>query len=150
MENLNVEDFERGVEEIREEDKIPERLAGMLEFKGICINDHRLRRVGGGGQCGVNCVSLHTTGKEDQATEIRTNLNEHIVEHWDEIYKDSYNFPYTERLGNGNKTFKDEDEFIDFLLHDKARASTLWMTHVNMQAVSTLNYGKIHEYIFVF
>ena len=30
MENLNVEDFERGNEEIREEDKIPERLAGML------------------------------------------------------------------------------------------------------------------------
>ena len=52
-----------------------------------------LRRVGGGGQCGVNCMSLHTTGKEDQATEIRTNINEHIMENWEEIYKYFYNFP---------------------------------------------------------
>ena len=127
MENLNVEDIKKVYEEIREEDKIPERL-----------NEYMLRRVGGGGQCGVKCVSLHTTGKEDQATEIRTNVNEHIVEHWEDIYKDAYNFPYTERVGSGNITFNNDDEFIDFLLHEPARASTLWMTHVDMQAVSTM------------
>ena len=143
MENLNVEDI-RGVDkEMREEDKIPERLKGMLKIKGVCINDYMLRRVGGGGQCGVNCVSLHTTGKEDQATEIRTNINEHIVENWEEIYKYFYNFPYTERIGSGNITFNNEDEFIDFLLHEKTRASTLWMTHVYMQAASTMLNIKI-------
>ena len=110
----------------------------MLKIKGICINEYMLRRVGGGGQCGVKCMSLHTTGKEDQATEIRTNVNEHIVEHWEDIYKDAYNFLYTERVGSGNITFNNDDEFIDFLLHEPARASTLWMTHVDMQAVSTM------------
>ena len=85
-----------------------------------------------------NVVSLHTTGKEEQATEIRTNTNEHIVEHLEDIYRESYTFPYTERVGTENRTFINEDEFIDFLLHEKVEASTLWMTHVDMQAVSTM------------
>ena len=45
--------------EIKEEVKVPERLKHMLEMKGIDINDYRLRRVGGGGKCGV--MLYHST-----------------------------------------------------------------------------------------
>ena len=65
---------------IKEEDKIPARLTKMLEFKGLDIKDNRVRRVGGGGKCGANCVSTHTTGMEEQSTEIRINANRHIIE----------------------------------------------------------------------
>ena len=115
----------------------------MLRLKGYDIKDHKLVNVGGGGKCGVNCVSLHTTGSQNQATEIRINTNEHIVEHWDEIYRESYTFPFTERVGNGNKTFNNEDDFLNFILHDEENASTMWMTHVDMQAVSSMLNLKI-------
>ena len=122
---------------------IPERLGQMFKMKGIDIKKHRIRRVGGGGKCGVNCVSIHTTGNEDNATEIRRNVNVHIVENWDKVYKNSYEFPYTERIGNTNITFQNEDEFIDFLLHEQEAAASLWMTHIDMQAVSTMLNMKI-------
>ena len=76
---------------IKEEDKIPDRLSEMLQFKGLDIKNNRVRRVGGGGKCGGNCVSLHTAGTEELATEIRINANRHIIENWDNIYKDSLN-----------------------------------------------------------
>ena len=65
--------------DLNPEDKVPERLREMLSIKGIDINDHRLRRAGGGGTCGAKCVSLFTTGSEMMAVEIRDNVNNHIV-----------------------------------------------------------------------
>ena len=70
----------------------------MLKIKGVNIEDHKIRHVGGGGKCGANCVSLFTTGTEELASEIRTNANRHIIENWDNIYKDSFNFPYSARV----------------------------------------------------
>ena len=134
--SLNMTEI--GACEIPEDNRIPQRLENHLRIKGYNINEHMIQRVGGGGMCGVNCVSLHTTGSREQAKEIRLNINEHIVEHWDNIYKDSFNFPYTERVGIKSKTLKNEDEYIDFLLHNKEEASTLWMTPIDMQAASTM------------
>ena len=91
----------------------------------------------------MNCVSIHTTGNEDNATEIRRNVNVHIVENWDKVYKNSYEFPYTEEIGNTKITFQNEDEFIDFLLHEQEATASLWMTHIDMQAVSTMLNMKI-------
>ena len=59
------------------------------------------------------------------------------------MYKESYEFPYTERVGNENRTFQDESEFLTFL-REEEDASTLWMTHVCMQAVSTMLNIKIN------
>ena len=134
--NMNTEHI------VSEENKIPERLQSLLAMKGIDIKQYRLRRVGGGGNCGVKCVSLHTTGTEKMANKIRENVNEHIVRNWS-VYKESYEFPYTERVGNGNRTFQDESEFLAFLREDED-ASSLWMTHVCMQAVSTMLNIKIN------
>ena len=86
--------------------------------------------------CGVNCVSIHSTGYELMGQEIRENVNAQIVQNWP-IYRDSYEFPYTERIGITNITFKDELEFLNFL-REEEDASKLWMTHVDMQAVSTM------------
>ena len=139
MTNLSVDQ----VCKIAKHNKIPQRFEKLLRLKGYNINDYMIQRVGGGGRCGVNCVSIHTTGNENQAMEIRINTNEHILENWEHIYKDSYEFPYTERVGTGSKTFVNEEEFLDFLLHKEEEASTLWMTHVDMQAVSTMLNMKI-------
>ena len=122
--------------EISQDSKIPERLGKLMSIKGLDINDHKLVRTGGGGKCGVNCISIHTTGSEALAVEIRQNVNKHIVSNWDK-YKDSYEFPYKERVGNGTMTFKDELEFLTFLREEK-EASNMWMTHVCLQAVSTM------------
>ena len=54
--------------------KIPDRLSQMFRMKGVDIKTKRIKRVGGGGKCGVNCVSIHTTGNEHNATEIRKNI----------------------------------------------------------------------------
>ena len=140
MTNLSVDQ----VCKVPKNNKIPNRFEKLLRIKGYDINDHIIQRVGGGGRCGVNCVSIHTTGNERQAKEIRINTNEHILENWENIYKDSYEFPYIERVGNGSKTFANEDEFLDFLLHKEEEASTLWMTHADMQAVSTMLNMKIN------
>ena len=48
------------------------------------------------------------------AEDIAFNKNKHIVNNWDEIYKQSFEFPYTERVGGGTKTFKNEAEFLSF------------------------------------
>ena len=52
------------IPEIKEEEKIPAHLTNILKMKGINIHDYKLIRVGGGGKCGANCISLHTTGTE--------------------------------------------------------------------------------------
>ena len=97
----------------------------MLQIKGIDIKDNRVRRVGGGGKCGANCVSIHTTGREELSTEIRVNCNRHIIENWDEIYKDSFVFPYNARIGGTNMIFNNEKEFLIFLMEKEADASAI-------------------------
>ena len=125
-------------DEIKEEEKIPQRLKGVLKMKGLDINEHKLVRVGGGGKCGLNCISLHTTGSEELSKEIGANKNLHIVQNWENIYKNSFEFPYTEKIGGGTRTFSTEDDFLTFLLTERKEASTMWMTHTGMQAVSTM------------
>ena len=105
-------------------------------MKGISINDHKLRHVGGGGRCGANCISLHTTGTEEMAAEIISNNNKHIIEDWENIYKESFQFPYTEKVGVKTIIFHDESEFLRFL--NTKEATDMWMSHVCMQAVSTM------------
>ena len=122
---------------INDNSKIPERLGGLLSMKGISIQDHRLIHTSGGGLCGANSVSLHATGSEANAQDIRENVNQHLVNNWELLYKDSYEFPYTERVGVSSKTFQNELEFLRFL-REEDEASTLWMTHVDMQAASTM------------
>ena len=102
------------------------------------IQENKLIRVGGGGKCGLNCISLHTTGSEELADEIAANKNIHIVDNWETIYKNCFEFPYTERIGGGERTFNTEDEFLTFLLTETNEASAMWMTHTGMQAVSTM------------
>ena len=125
------------IDEIKEEEMLPKRLQNMLGFKGIDITEHKLCRVSGGGKCGYNCISLHTTGSEEMSSEIARNKNEHIVSNWEDIYKQCYEFPYTERVGGTSRTFETEEDFLIFLLTDK-EASAIWMTHESMQAVSTM------------
>ena len=98
---------------VKDSKLIPERLETLLSMKGISIKEHRVIQAGGGGMCGVNCVSIHSTGYELMGQEIRENVNAQIVQNWP-IYRDSYEFPYTERIGITNITFKDELEFLNF------------------------------------
>ena len=123
---------------IKEEEKIPPRLEGMLKIKVISIKEHKLKRVGGGGRCGANCISVQTTGSEYLAEDIAKNKNKHIVDNWENIYRESFQFPYTERVRNGTRTFHNETEFIRFLETEEDEASYMWMTHTCMQAVSTM------------
>ena len=58
------------------------------------------------------------------------------------IYKDSFEYPYTERVGNGVRMFKDDIVFLTFL-REEEEASTMWMTHVCLQAASTMLNLKI-------
>ena len=126
------------IEPMKEEEVIPEQLRNMFKIKGVDISEHKIKRVGGGGKCGSKCISVHTTGSEHLADEIAINKNEHIAANWENIYKDSYEFPHTERVGGGTMTFETEDEFLIFLLTQPGVASTMWMTHTDMQAVSTM------------
>ena len=88
-------------------------------------------------------MSLHTTGTEELATEIRINANRYIIENWDNIYKDSFEFPYIARIGCETMTFNTEQQFLIFLMEKGEEASAIWMTHVKMQAVSTMLNLKI-------
>ena len=86
--------------ELKEEEKIPAILTKMLNMKGININDHKVIRVGGGGTCVANSISLFATGAENMYEDIAQNKNKPIVNHWNQIYKESFEFPLTERVGN--------------------------------------------------
>ena len=135
MKSMDVDEYN---DDIKEDEKIPQRLNSVLKMKGLDIHEHKLVRVGGGGKCGLNCVSLHTTGSEQLLEEIGANKNQHIVENWENIYKNSFEFPYTEKIGVGTRTFRTEDEFLTFRLTERQEASTMWMAHTGMQAVSTM------------
>ena len=113
-------------------------------MKGLCIKEHNIIQAGGGGMCGVNCISIHTTGYEQMGHEIRENINAHIIHNWP-IYKDSYEFPYTERVGLTNMTFKNELEFLNFL-QEEDDASKLWMTHVDDISKSIRTLLKEYSY----
>ena len=67
------------IPEIKEEEKIPAHRTNILKIKGINIYDYKLIRVGGGGKCGANCISLHMTGTENMAEDMAFNKNKHIV-----------------------------------------------------------------------
>ena len=87
---------------VRDPSMIPERLETLFAMKGIGIKEHQVIQAGGGGMCGANCISLHTCGNQEMGQDIRENTNEHLVQNWG-IYRDSYEFPYTERVGVGSK-----------------------------------------------
>ena len=118
-------------------EEVPKRLENMLRIGGLNIANNKLVRVGGGGLCGAKCLSIHTTGSETHGANIRTNINRHILEKW-EIYCDSYEFPYEARVGGGTKVFKNQEELMIFLMEKPEEASTMWKTHVCMQAASTM------------
>ena len=60
--------------------KIPARLGEIMRLQGLNIKDYGLIRVCGGGKCGAKCPSVHTSGNENLASEIRINMNRHIIE----------------------------------------------------------------------
>ena len=68
VEDSNVENTVAKGE--HEEDNIPKRLCQIFQMNGVDIQTEKMRRVGGGGKCGVNCFSIHTTGNEEIAKEI--------------------------------------------------------------------------------
>ena len=131
------------VEAINPENVIPKRLENMLRLQGIKIHSHNVINVGGGGKCGAYFVSIHTTGSEESATEIRININRHIMENW-EIYKDCFEYPHTARIGGGTKIFKNEEDLLIFLMEEVEEAAKMWMTHVFMQAAATMLNIKIN------
>ena len=79
IDNMMVDTEKKNEEEelyvIDQNDKIPEKYTTLFTQKGLNIQEYKIRRVGGGGKCGANCVSLHTTGTEQLATDIRINAN---------------------------------------------------------------------------
>ena len=42
------------------------------------------------------------------------------------------------RVGGGTNTFNTEEDFLIFLMEDEEEATSMWMTHVCLQAVSTM------------
>ena len=135
-----IKDMEVNEEKSNKSDDICEinqRLENMLKFKGIKAANHKLIKVGGGGKCGANCVSIHITGSDKSATEIRTNINRHILENW-EVYNECFEYPYSARIGGGTKCFRNEQELMIFLMEEVEEASSMWMTHVCMQAAATM------------
>ena len=79
METMAIEDKIKQVE-LKEEEKLPDRLGEIMRLQGLNIKDHGLIRVCGGGKCGAKCPSVHTPGNENLASEIRINMNGHIIE----------------------------------------------------------------------
>ena len=59
--------------EVKEEEKIHEKQRAIINMKGFSLSDHKVWHVGGGGRCGDNCISLHTTGTEEMAAKIVSN-----------------------------------------------------------------------------
>ena len=92
--------------------------------------------TGGGGKCGAYCVSYHISGTSTLATEIRTNINCHLVDNWGE-FEESFQFPCTLQVGTGSRSFEDNKQLRAFLLVD-SEAPTMWMTHACLQAVSNM------------
>ena len=110
--------------------RIPEKYRKMFIIKGWNIDDYRLMETGGGGKCGAYCGSLHISSSTDLATEIRQNINYHIVDNWME-FENSFQYPCVLQVGSGNREFKNDKELRAFLLVDQE-------THACMQAFSNM------------
>ena len=116
--------------------RIPEKYRKLFNLKGVNIDDLRLMETGGGGKCGAYCVSLHISSSTTLATEIRENINCHIVDNWVE-FEESFQYPCSLKVGSGNRSFKNNKELRAFLLVDP-EAPSMWMTHACLQAVSNM------------
>ena len=116
--------------------RIPEKYRQLFMLKGWNIDDFRLMETGGGGKCGAYCGSLHISSSTDLATEIRQNINYHIVDNWME-FENSFQYPCVLQVGSGNREFKNDKQLRAFLLVDQ-EAPALWMTHACLQAFSNM------------
>ena len=56
MKNMEVDEK---FQELKLDEIIPDRLANLLQMKGLNIKEHKLQQVGGGGRCGAT-VFLYT------------------------------------------------------------------------------------------
>ena len=87
LQNIKRMEVDDNNEDRSENEKKLVRLKSVLKIKGLDMNQHKLVRVVGGGQCGLNCILLHTTGSEEMAKENASIKNQHTVENWEHIYK---------------------------------------------------------------
>ena len=87
-------------------------------------------------ESGAYCGSLHISSNTDLATEIRQNINYHMVDNWME-FENSFQNPCVLQVGSGNREFKNDEQLRAFLLVDQ-EAPALWMTHACLQAFSNM------------
>ena len=116
--------------------RIPEKYRKLFILNGWNIDNFRLMETGGGGKCGAYCGSLHISSNTDLATEIRQNINYHMVNNWLE-FETSFQYPCVLQVGSRTREFENDKQLRAFLLVDQ-EAPALWMTHACLQAFSNM------------
>ena len=122
--------------------EIDENLENLFTEVGLKREDYKLYAVEGDGACACNCVGLHCHGDCKLGPYVRRNVNEYLVDNWP-FFKDSYTFPHTQIVGSKQTTFKNEQEYLDFLRNDST-SRLLWVDHQDLQIVANMYQMKIH------
>ena len=130
-------------------EKVPEKYRQIFALCGLNIDNFWIRRCPQDGLCGAHCVVQHAHLEEglEAAKLLRRNINIKLVTHWEE-YQDQFPFDvegneeWTETVGMETKTFKNRDEYKDFLLSKEAEG--MWLTQTCLQVVADMYQAKVH------
>ena len=102
--------------------------------------------VPGNGSCGPNCASALLFGDEVFGPKLRGRMNRHMAKHWNVRYKNitqcSPGHPFVRKLGDGEVTFTDPEELLEFLTKSQD-AEIMWSDSEDLAVISDMYQMKI-------
>ena len=111
---------------------VPKHISSIVSVKSV------LYKVKGDGACGANAVAAHIYNDESYGHNLRKNINDSIISHWD-YYKNKFAFPYQRKVGiNGKEVcFEEPQELLGYLKnsHD---SSLLWMDSEDFHVICNM------------
>ena len=104
----------------------------------------------GNGACLENAIAFHVTNDEKNGPIIKSKINNHIADNWDNFYWEKIPLPYKETVGVGEKSkvveIKTREEMLDFLRSEEAMV--VYSNNQELLAASNIFNMKINIFTY--
>ena len=145
--------LKRNIEELKAQStfKIPKHLSGVHEAHLQKLRGFKMiYKTLGNGRCLENSTAVHIYENEDEGINVKSKVNNHIADNWENFYESKVGLPYKETAGVGNdakpiekKTAKDMIEFL------RSRESlSVFSNTQELLAIASLFNIKIHIFTY--
>ena len=131
--------------------EVPNHLASVHKKHLSKLRGYRLKyNSKPNGACLENSAAVHIYENEDDGSELKKRINNHIADNWDNFYQYKIPLPYTETVGVGENSHvikkSTKSEIIDFLRSKESL--TVYSNYQELLAISNIFNIKINVFTY--